>query len=160
VVGFMLGLVATAAAEAVSGSTVIEDALGRLGAKASGAAAYLGLTFLIATAMVAFAAAGHIPSARAEEAEGRLDHLLPPPVSRARWLAGRLAIAAGFVVVAGVLTGVAAWIGAASQHTGVGFGSLVQAGLNAAPPALFVLGIGTFVFGMRPRAATAVTYAV
>ena len=52
----------------------------------------------------------------------------------------------------------AAWIGAASQHAVVGFGQLLEAGLNIAPPAVFVLGIGALAFGLVPRAAIGVTY--
>jgi ABC-2 type transport system permease protein len=36
----------------------------------------------------------------------------------------------------------------------------VQAGVNVAPPALFVLGVGGLVFGLWPRAAIAVVYGV
>jgi len=62
------------------------------------------------------------------------------------------------VVGASVLTGVAAFVGAATQHAAVGFGDLVEAGLNVAPPAVFVLGIGGLVYGLWPRAAIGVTY--
>jgi ABC-2 type transport system permease protein len=34
----------------------------------------------------------------------------------------------------------------------------VGAGLNVAPPAVFVLGIGALVYGLWPRAAVGVTY--
>jgi ABC-2 type transport system permease protein len=49
-------------------------------------------------------------------------------------------------------------VGAASQHSGVGLGRLAEAGLNTAPPALFVLGAGGLVYGLRPRLATATAY--
>ena len=52
----------------------------------------------------------------------------------------------------------AGWAGAASQHTAVSVGRLAEAGLNIAPPALFVLGIGSLVYGLVPRMAPAVTY--
>jgi ABC-2 type transport system permease protein len=79
-------------------------------------------------------------------------------VARWRWLAVRLAVGAGLVITASVLTGVAAWVGATTQHAGVDFGHLVGAGLNVAPPAVFVLGIGVLVYGLWPRAAVGVTY--
>ena len=60
--------------------------------------------------------------------------------------------------MASTLVGLAAWVGAASQHTGVAVGDLFVAGLNVAPPALFVLGIGALVFGLWPRVAIGVTY--
>src|SRR5439155_9151556 len=56
--GLVFGLVAQSAANAVSGSATIERLLGRLGGRHAGAASYLGLTFLVAASLVAFAAAG------------------------------------------------------------------------------------------------------
>jgi ABC-2 type transport system permease protein len=158
--GLVLGLVAPSAAEAVSGSTVISDVIGRLGGSAAGARAYLGLTFVIAAGLVAVAAAGQVAATGDEEAEGRADNVLGQPVARRSWLAGRVAVAAVLVTVAGVLVGAAAWVGSASQSAGIDFGTLVKAGVNVAPPGLFVLGLGTFVFGVWPRRATIVAYAV
>jgi ABC-2 type transport system permease protein len=158
VLGLVLGLVAQSAAEAVQGSTVIDDVIGRLGGDASGASAYLGLTFVFAAALLAFAAAGHVGAAHDEEADGRLDNLLVRPVARRRWLAGRLGVATIFVAVAAASMGVMAWVGAASQHTGVGFDRLLTAGVNIVPPALLVLGVGSLLFGLWPRLAVPLTY--
>jgi ABC-2 type transport system permease protein len=160
VAGFVFGLVAQSASGAVTGSTVIEDALANLGGQRGGAEAYLGLTFLTAAALIAFAVAGQAVATRGEEAEGRLDHLLVRPVRRRQWLAGRLVMAAALAVLAGVVTGVTAWAGAASQHTGIGFLELVEAGVNVVPPALFVLGVGVLVFAVRPRWTAAVCFGI
>jgi ABC-2 type transport system permease protein len=158
--GLVFGLVAQSAANAVSGSATIARAIARLGGHLSGAASYLGVTFLIVAGLVAFAAAGQVAACRAEEAAGHVEQLLVRPVSRRRWLVGRLLMAGVFVVMASTVSGVLAWAGAASQPGGVGLGVLAQAGLNTAPPALFVLGVGALVFGTRPRLAPAFVYAV
>jgi ABC-2 type transport system permease protein len=160
VLGLVLGLVAQSAAEAVQGSTVVEDVIGRLGGQASGAAAYLGLTFVFAAVLLAFAAASQVGAAHDEEVSGRLANLVGRPVARHRWLAGRLVTVAAVVVVAGLALGLTAWIGAATQHTGVGAGRLVIAGLNVVPPALLVLGVGTLLAGLWPRLAVPLTYAL
>jgi ABC-2 type transport system permease protein len=97
---------------------------------------------------------------RDEEASGRLDNLLVRPVSRVVWLAGRLGVALGLVVLLGLAAGVGTWIGAANQHTGASPLTLVEAGLNVTPPAVFVLGVGALVFGVRPQLTTAVAYGV
>jgi ABC-2 type transport system permease protein len=156
--GLMLGLVAQSASTAISGSATVEKAIARLGGHRGGAAAYLGVAFLIAATLVSFAAAGQIVATRSEEAHGYVDHLLVQPVSRSRWLLGRLSFAAALVIGASAVAGLFAWIGAASQNSGVGFGQLLQAGLNIAPPAVFVLGIGALAFGAAPRLAPALTY--
>ncbi|HZQ58426.1 MAG TPA: ABC transporter permease subunit [Acidimicrobiales bacterium] len=160
VLGAVLGLVAQSAASAISGSAALERALAHLGGHRGGAATYLGFAFLVVAALVAFAAAAQVAGARSEEASGRLEHLLVRPVARWRWLAGRLGAAALLVVAASLGAGVAAWAGAATQHSGVGLGSLVGAGLNVAAPAVFVIGAAAFVYGVWPRATALVGYAL
>jgi ABC-2 type transport system permease protein len=160
ILGLVLGLVAQSASVAVSGSASIQRAIERLGGYRPGAATYLGVAFLTAASMVTFLAAGQIGATRDEEAQTHVEHLLVRAVSRWRWLVGRLVVSAGLVVVASLLIGVAAWAGAATQHAGVGFSQLVQAGLNVAAPALFVLGLGALVYGLLPRWTTVATYTI
>jgi ABC-2 type transport system permease protein len=64
------------------------------------------------------------------------------------------------LVLSGVAAGVLGWLGAASQHAGLSFTSLLGAGINLVPPATVILGIGVLTFGMRPRATSIVVYAV
>jgi ABC-2 type transport system permease protein len=154
--GLVLGLVAKSAGSAIASSSSLVQAFGRLGA--IGAEAYLGVAFLLMAMLVAFVAAGQVSATRSEEAEGRLDNLLVRPVGRSRWLAGRLLVAVLVLLVGGLVAGVFTWLGAASQDSGVSFASVVQAGLNVVPPAVCILGFGTFVFGLWPRAATTATY--
>ena len=156
----LIGIVAKSAESALTSSPTIEHAFSRLGAPGAGAAAYLGVTFLIVALLVALIAAGLISAARAEEAQGRLDHLLVRPVSRWSWLAGRVAVAIVALVAGGLVAGAFAWLGAASQGAGVRFASLLGAGLNVVPPALCVLGIGVLVLGVWPRAVAVVVYGV
>jgi ABC-2 type transport system permease protein len=156
--GLLFGLIAKSAGSVVSSSSSLTRTFTRLGAV--GAEAYLGVAFLMMAVLVAIVAAGQISATRAEEAEGRLDHFLVRPVSRSSWLAGRLVVATIVLLLGGLLAGLFTWFGAVSQHTGVSFASLLDAGLNVVPPAFCVLGIGAFVFGVWPRAATFATYGV
>jgi ABC-2 type transport system permease protein len=158
VTGLVFGLVAQAAGTALRGAEGIEEAIARLGGTTSGAAAYLGFVFVIAAGLMAIAVAGQIAAARNEESSGHLDNLFVRPVARWRWLAVRLAVGLGLVIVASVLAGFSAWVGAASQHADVGLGDLVRAGLNVVPPAVFVLGIGGLALGVWPRGAIGVVY--
>jgi ABC-2 type transport system permease protein len=156
--GLAMGLVTQSAGTALTGSPTLERVLGRLGAQRAGAVLYLGYVFVLAAALVAIAVAGQIAGIRNEEAGGQLDNLLVRPVARWQWLGVRVGVGTGLVVAASVLAGVAAWIGAVTQHSHVGFGELVEAGLNVAPPAVFVLGVGVLVFGVLPRLAIGATY--
>ena len=139
VFGLLLGLVAKGAGDTLSGSS-LRETFDKLGATGSGVGAYLAVTFLIVSVLIAFVAAGQIGSARSEESEGRLDHLVVRPLSRVRWLSGRLGLALVLLVIAGLLAGVCTWVGSAAQHSGASVDSVVGAGLNAVIPAVLLLG--------------------
>ena len=158
--GLLMGFIAKQGGKALTSSSSAEKVFSRLGAHGGSAGAYLGFTFLTVAWLVAFMAAGQVTATRAEEAEGRLDNLLVRPVSRWSWLAGRVALATAALVAAGLLAGLFAWAGAASQDSGVSLASLLGAGINVVFPALAVLGIGVLAMGVWPRATTAVTYGV
>jgi len=157
--GLLTGFVAKSAAGSISGSSV-QSVLSRLGAPGTGADAYLGLCSLILAVLVACAAAGQITAGRSEEAAGRVDHVIVEPVSRARWFGGRVLVAVAVLVMSGVIAGLSTWVGAAGEHAGVRFGTLLGAGVNIVPPALCVLGIGALALGLWPRASTVVVYGV
>jgi ABC-2 type transport system permease protein len=156
--GLMMGLIAKSVGSALSADAGDRVTFARMGFRGSGAEQYLAITFLIIALLVAVVAAGQVGAARGEEADGRVDHLLVRPISRYGWLAGRLAVATGCLIAAALVAGVSSWLGAASQHSGVGLPTLLNAGLNVVPPAVFVLGVGALTFGVWPRAVTSVTY--
>jgi len=153
----LYGLIARSAGATISGSSV-REVFAKLGAPGTGADAVLGVCFLVLAVLVAFVGAGQITAARAEESGGRLDHMLVRPVSRASWLSGRLLVAVIVLLLSSVGAGVFAWLGAASQHSSVGFTTLLGAGVNLVPPAIAILGIGVLAFGIRPRTTSVVVY--
>ncbi len=159
VTGLMLGLVAKAAGGTIAGSSV-QEIFSRLGASGTGAEAFLGVSFVIVAVLVAFVAAGQVTAARAEEADGHLDHLFARPVRRLTWYGGRILVAAALLVVGGLVAGAATWVGAAGEHSGLGFATLVGAGLNTVAPATCLLGIGALALGAWPRAARVLVYGV
>ena len=154
----LIGTTAESSAKDATGSQGIGQAIGRLGGHGSLVADDLGLTFLILALLIALISAGQITAMRTEEADGYLENLLVRPVSRTSWFAGRLGLSALLLLTAGLLAGIGAWAGAASQHSGVRFGSLVTAGLNVVPPGLFLLGLGALVLGAWPRRTSTVVY--
>ncbi|HEX2746071.1 MAG TPA: ABC transporter permease subunit [Streptosporangiaceae bacterium] len=154
----LIGTTAESSAKDATGSQGISQAIGRLGGHGSIVADDLGLTFLILALLIALISAGQITAMRTEEADGYLENLLVRPVSRTSWFAGRLGLSSLLILTAGLLAGIGAWAGAASQHSGVGFGSLVTAGLNVVSPGLFLLGLGALVLGAWPRRTSTVVY--
>ena len=159
IAGLLMGIVAKAAGATIVGSSV-QQVFSRLGAPGSGTGTFLGIAFMIIAIVIAFETAALVNAARAEEAEGRLDHLLAGAVSRSRWFSGRLAAAAGALVISGVAAGTFAWIGTVTQGSGLSFPTALEAGLNTVPPAIFLLGVGALVLALRPRLATAAVYVV
>jgi ABC-2 type transport system permease protein len=155
--GLLYGLIAKSAGSTISGSSV-HKVFSKLGAPGTGADAVLGVCFLILAVLVAFVGAGQLTAARSEESGGRIDHLLVRPLSRTSWLGERLLVAIAVLLVSGLVAGVFAWLGAASQHAGVSFTTLLEAGLNLVPPAVAITGIGVLAFGVRPRMVSVVVY--
>jgi ABC-2 type transport system permease protein len=158
--GLLLGGSAKEAAQSLEASPSIEATLKRLDGGGGAIKAYLGLSFLIITLLVVLIAAGQITAARREESSGRVEQLLVRPVSRARWMLGRLGVAATVVVIAGALGGIFAWLGVASQGVTISFSDLLGAGLNTVPAGLCLLGLGALVWGVAPRAASIAVYGV
>jgi ABC-2 type transport system permease protein len=157
-VGAVFGLVTVSAGKLLKTSPAISRAFGRLGAARQGAVIYLGAVFLIVAVLIAVAVASQISAIRNEESSGHLENLLVRPVRRSSWLVSRVAIAIVLIALAGVLAGIAAWAGAASQHAGIGFVELLKAGINVTPPAVAILGAGVLTFALAPRAAVFVVY--
>ncbi len=153
------GYVTRSASTLFASSPAFTSVLGRLGVRKA-SEAYLGVSFLTIAVLIAVVAASQIGAVRDEEASGRLDNILVRPVKRLVWLGGRVAVSFGLLILCGALAGLATWIGAASQHAGVSLQTLLEAGMNATVPAIFVLGAGVFVLGVRPRLTVAVAYGI
>jgi ABC-2 type transport system permease protein len=85
-------------------------------------------------------------------------HILVRATRRTNWFAGRLALCAAAILVAGALAGLGAWLGAKSQGVDFPIRTLLGAGLNVVPTALVALGIGAVVLSLAPRAAAVTVY--
>jgi ABC-2 type transport system permease protein len=157
------GLLTKAAAQAFNASQKalkVEKGLVHGATTHTGAIVFLGIVFLFIMALIMAYTASAVGALREEEAEGYLDNILVRPVSRLRWLTGRVGLAVVVVALAGILGGVATWAGVATQHVGISFHALLLAGLNTLAPAYFTLGLGILTFGLLPRITTLVVYAV
>jgi ABC-2 type transport system permease protein len=119
----------------------------------AGARLYAGVIFLLPMTLIMACAASSVGRLREEEALGYLDNLVVRPVSRQRWLGGRIGLIMAVIAMAGLLAGAGFWAGAASQHAGLTFGEMIQAGISAVAPAAALTGIGILVLGFAPRLA-------
>ena len=156
--GAVLGVIAKISTNTLPAS--LSDTLHRFGVRGSFVDQYLGVAFLFAAIIAALVPASQLGAAAGEELSGRIVHETTRSTRRAVWLAGRLLLTVGGIVVAAALSGVLTWLGARSQGIDLGFVRLVGAGLNVIPTALVALGIGALVFAVWPRAASTTVYVV
>jgi ABC-2 type transport system permease protein len=155
----MLGSFAQSAVSILATSPAITATLGRLGVRTA-TLGFLGFSLFFADLIIAVMAASQIGAIRDEEAAGRLDNLLVRPVSRVTWLASRLGVSLAFVLLAGLAAGFFTWVGVTTHHTYVALPSLLEAGINATIPGVFVLGAGALVLGLGPRLSSVVAYGI
>ncbi len=120
--------------------------------------AFLGTELTALAVVVVCYGISEMVQARDDEASARLEHLVVRAVDRRSWLAGRLAVATGGIVVLSLLLGVVTWIGTRAGGGGVGFGDLVGGGLNLIPVGVFFLGLTAAVFAVLPRATAGLGY--
>jgi ABC-2 type transport system permease protein len=156
--GLAFGTIAKVATGAVSSS--VSDTLGKFGVRGDLVLQYLGVAFLFFATIIALLPVSEIGAAADDEAAGRTAFVLTHPVRRAALFGVRLGFVAATIVVTALLTGVAAWLGARTQGIDPGLGRMAGAGLNTAPTALVVLGIGALVLALAPRYAVRAVYAV
>jgi ABC-2 type transport system permease protein len=163
VAGLAMGMIAKAAGEGMLASDALRNYVGNLtqtSPSTVGATIYLGLVFFMFMAAVMALAASFIGSMREDEAEGYLDNLFVRPVSRLRWLRDRLAVLITTVIAAGLAAGIFTWLAAASQHSGIAFRKMLEAGVNTMIPAAVIIGIGVLLLGIRPRFVSLLLYTI
>ncbi len=160
VAAFALVLGAVSSSVSSAGiSTSIRREIARLGsgsiATPSGYIAFVFIFFVLAVSLFACAQVG---AARAEEAAERLETLFALPVSRTRWLGGRLVLAAAGCAGLSLLAGLLSWAGAAASGVAVSLPRLLEAGANCMPVALLFLGVAALAYAALPRASAAIAY--
>jgi ABC-2 type transport system permease protein len=121
---------------------------------------YLSFVFIVFIFAVCLFVCSQIGAARQEESEQQLETLLALPVSRYRWLGGRLLLAAGAATVLSLLAGLLTWAGANSQNVHVALPKLLEAGANCLPISLLFLGISALAYALLPRASSAISYSL
>jgi ABC-2 type transport system permease protein len=157
---FFYGLLSKGAAQALYQSAKTERLINRLthSQRVSEVTAFMGITFFLIMVLAMFYAASAIGRVRDDEAQGYLDNFMVRPLSRLRWLWGRIGLFSSIVVAVGILTSLATWAGEASQHGGIALHTLLLAGANAMAPVALVFSIGVLIFGFLPRLTAAFTY--
>ena len=157
---FILGLVSGG----VSPADIPKNAARQLGKLGTGSIAtpsgYLSFVFFLVMLAVSLFACAQVGTARREEAGQQLETLLALPVSRVRWLGGRLLIAAGGIVLISLTSGLLTWAGAVSGGAGITLPQALEAGANCLPVAALFLGLTALAYAVTPRASAAIGYGI
>jgi ABC-2 type transport system permease protein len=157
-VAFILGVIAKSSSSAGISKSLNRE-LGKLG---SGSivtpSGYLGLTFIFFVLAISLFACAQVAAAKREEAEQRLETLLSLPLSRCRWLGGRLLLAACAASALALGAGLLAWVGAESGGVEISLTKLLEAGVNCLPAALLFLAVAALAYACVPRASGAIAY--
>ncbi len=155
---FILGMISTSISSAGI-SKAMQREIAKLG---SGSiltpAGYLAFVFIFFVLAASLFACAQIGAARHEEAEQQLETLLSEPVSRQRWLGGRLLLATAAATTISIVAGLLTWAGAASQGVGISLPRMLEAGANCLPVALLFLGIAALAYATVPRASAGIAY--
>jgi len=158
--GLIFGIVSKSISSAgISAS--LQKQIAKLGAGSIATpAGYLGFLFILVVLAVSFFVCSQVGAARQEEAEQRLEILFAQPVSRYRWLTGRLVLAALAAATISLTAGLATWAGATSVGTDISLPRMLEAGANTLPAAILFLGIAALAYAAAPRAGLAIAYGV
>ena len=114
--------------------------------------------FIFFVLAVSLFVCAQIGAARHEEADERLETLLSLPVSRRRWLGGRLLLAAAAATAISLTAGLLTWAGAESGGVSISLVGMLEAGANCLPVALMFLGIAALAYAILPRASAGLAY--
>ncbi len=154
----VLGMV-SASVSSAGISKNIQREIARLGSGAiTSPGGYLAFVFIFFILAVSLFACAQVGAAREEEAGERLETLFALPVSRVRWLAGRLLLATVAAAALSLLAGVLTWAGAAAQGVKISLPQLLEAGANCMPVGLLFLGIAALAYALVPRASAGIAY--
>ncbi len=119
---------------------------------------YVGFTSIFFVLAVSLFVCAQVAAARHEESEERLEIQLAMPISRARWLTGRLMLALAGAVLLAFAYGVLGWLGTTSQGVDLTLSRMLLSGVNCLPTAVLFLGLAALAYGLVPRASGGIAY--
>ncbi len=119
---------------------------------------YLSFVFIFFILAVSLFVCAQLGAARQEESAEQLETLLAQPLSRQRWLGGRLLLAAAGAVGLAAAAGFLTWAGALSVGVPLSLAHALEAGANCLPVALFFLGLAALAYAVFPRASVGIAY--
>jgi ABC-2 type transport system permease protein len=154
--GLMTGL-AKLSIDILKDASGAQAIIGKLGQSANDmAAAFIGIGNLFVVMILLVMVALLVGAIRRDEAKGYIDNLLVQPVARSRWLAGRLLLIAGLVVLIPLAAALLTWYTAQVQDLGnIDLPSVLKGAFSSIAVVIFALGVGGLTYSVFPRLAVA-----
>jgi len=152
--------VAKVATEAVADSETLSQSIIQLsgGDKDKLVLAFIGTGVIFTATVLMIMAAVSVGLLRRDEAKQYAENILVQPIGRMRWLASRLIVAIGAIVVACFLSNLFVLVVARSQGIELGTAAMLVGGLQQLGVVMLVIAIGVALYGIVPRLASAAIY--
>jgi len=156
--GGLFGGIAKGAADLVGGNERTREIFARMGGQQSLTDAFLATMAGLLGMVAALYAVGAVLRLHGEETGGRAEPVLAGAVSRLRWTAGHLVLAYGGSAVILAFGGLALGVSydLSAGDPGGRTGPVLAAALAQVPAVWTLTGLAVLVFGLLPRATTAV----
>lgn len=156
----MIASLAHTAEGALRASGSLSKAVGKLGGANNLEVAFMSAGVLFMVMILLIMSATLIAQIRLDEAKQYLDNILVAPRKRTTWLAQRLLLGFGVVLMISLLGGLLLLAIASLQHITLDFAKVFATSICLVGSVAFLLGLGTLLYGLLPRMAAPVMYAV
>lgn len=158
--GVIVAGVLDVATGATAGSSVLSQAVESLAGTAHDLRlAFLGAGIIFIVLVLLILATVLMGSIRNDEAKQYLDSILVQPQTRSMWLISRLCLALSVTLVISFITMALTYM-AAPEDLPIEFAKFAALSISMLGSVIFLLGLGTLVYGILPRFAVIVMYLV
>lgn len=157
----ILSSIAKIGADALSSSPAFTQIIKSIGGNHDDLViAFLGFGGMFTVLILLVMVAVYMGNTRQEEARGYLDNILVQPVRRSVWLAQRTLIATSMTFVIALLSAYLIWQIATLQNISLDLAILLQNAVALTGTIVLLIGIGVLAYGLLPRFAAIIMYAV
>ncbi len=157
----LLAAIAKVGADLLEQSPAFAQVIGKLGGSHDDLViAFLGFGGLFTALILLVMSAVWMGSIRQEEAKGYVDNLLIQPIARSSWLAKKVALIITMISIISLLSGYLIWQIAAAQDVKIDLWIMIQNAVALIGTVILTIGIGTLFYGILPRLASLIMYAV
>lgn len=158
--GVIVASILDVATGATASSSVLSDAVKALAGTANDLRlAFLGAGIIFVVLVLQLLATVLMGAIRNDEAKQYLEAILVQPKTRSVWLLSRLVLAVVVILVISLTTTTLTYL-VVPENLPVEFAKLTSLGLSMLGSVIFLLGLGTFAYGLVPRFTTLSMYAV